>query len=59
LGKNKINIKNMNVLNNREFQQGCLKVTLPDPESLDAAHKILVEHGYKATCIIKPYYSNK
>ncbi len=51
LGKNKINIKNMNVLNNREFQQCCLKVTLPDPESLDAAHKILVEHGYKATCI--------
>ncbi|KNY27477.1 prephenate dehydrogenase [Pseudobacteroides cellulosolvens] len=51
LGHNKINIKNMNVLNNREFQQGCLKVTLPDPESLDVAHKVLIENGYKATCI--------
>lgn len=51
LGSSKINIKNINVLNNREFQQGCLKVTLPDSGSLDAAYEVLIKNGYKATCI--------
>ena len=30
LGKNNVNIKNINVSNSREFEQGCLKITLSD-----------------------------
>lgn len=46
LGKNDINIKNINVSNSREFEQGCLKITLPDPESVDSAFKLLAALGY-------------
>lgn len=48
LGCNGINIKNINVSNNREFEQGCLRITLPDAESIDCALSLLIEKGYKA-----------
>jgi len=47
LGSNGINIKNINVSNSREFEQGCLKITLPDQESVDAAFNLLIGRGYK------------
>lgn len=47
LGNNEINIKNINVSNSREFEQGCLKITLPDFESIDIAFNLLTNHGYK------------
>ncbi|MDP4181546.1 MAG: prephenate dehydrogenase [Bacillota bacterium] len=49
LGKNSINIKNMNVSNNRDFENGCLKVTLPDLDSVTAAYDVLIKNGYKAS----------
>lgn len=47
LGKNNINIKNINVSHSREFEDGCLIITLQDNESFDNAYKILREAGYK------------
>jgi prephenate dehydrogenase len=47
LGNSDINIKNINVSNSREFEQGCLKITLPDSESVNAAFDLLCSKGYK------------
>jgi len=47
LGNNNINIKNINISNSREFEQGCLKITLPDSASVDDAFKLLDERGYR------------
>ncbi|MFZ5985623.1 MAG: prephenate dehydrogenase/arogenate dehydrogenase family protein [Bacillota bacterium] len=47
LGKNGINIKNINVSNSREFEQGCLRITLPDSESVANAFDMLSNKGYK------------
>lgn len=47
LGKNGVNIKNINVSNSREFEQGCLRITLPDSESVKAAYNLLSDKGYK------------
>lgn len=46
LGKHGINIKNMNISNSREFEQGCLRITLPDVESMQASLDLLIESGY-------------
>jgi prephenate dehydrogenase len=46
LGKNNINIKNINITNNREFEGGVLIISLPDNQSLEKAHQILTDHGY-------------
>lgn len=48
LGDHGINIKNLNVSNSREFEQGCLTLTLPDAESAERAMALLSEKGYKA-----------
>ncbi|WP_094550680.1 prephenate dehydrogenase [Petroclostridium xylanilyticum] len=47
LGKNNINIKNINVNNNREFEGGVLIISLPDIQSLQKADEILTGHGYR------------
>lgn len=47
LGKNNINIKNINVSNSREFEQGCLRVTLYDMESANIGFDLLSATGYK------------
>lgn len=47
LGNNNINIKNINVTNSREFEQGCLIVALPDTASVNIAFDLLVNSGYK------------
>lgn len=47
LGQNNINIKNINVTNNREFEQGCLIISLPDIPSENSAFDLLVNKGYK------------
>ncbi|TYQ16645.1 UNVERIFIED_CONTAM: prephenate dehydrogenase [Acetivibrio alkalicellulosi] len=47
LGKNGVNIKNINVSNSREFEQGCLRITLPDSVSVDKAFDLLSDKGYK------------
>jgi prephenate dehydrogenase len=46
LGDGGINIKNMNISNNRENQKGCLTITLPDTRSADTAFQLLEEKGY-------------
>jgi prephenate dehydrogenase len=35
------------VSNSREFEQGCLRITLPDPESVKNAVRLLSDKGYK------------
>jgi prephenate dehydrogenase len=47
LGDSGINIKNINVSNSREMEEGCLRITLPDEKSLDAAFTILRKEGYR------------
>lgn len=47
LGKNGVNIKNINVSNSREYEQGCLRITLPDPGSMNMAFDLLCSAGYK------------
>jgi len=47
LGRNNINIKNINVTNSREFEQGCLVISLPDIHSVDIAFDLLKDKGYK------------
>ena len=47
LGQNGVNIKNINVSNSREFEQGCLRITLPDSNSVDISYNLLTSKGYK------------
>jgi len=47
LGNNEINIKNINVSNSREFEQGCLIITLSDQNNTDRAFEILSNSSYK------------
>lgn len=48
LGSNGINIKNISVSNSREFEQGCIIISLPDSYSVDLSLKLLNSRGYKA-----------
>lgn len=47
LGKHNVNIKNINVTNSREFEQGCLVITLQDKSSTNIAFDLLENTGYK------------
>ncbi|HEX3028981.1 MAG TPA: prephenate dehydrogenase [Clostridia bacterium] len=47
LGLNGINIKNINVSNSREFEQGCLRISLSDYPSVNIAFDLLSNKGYK------------
>lgn len=47
LGDNMVNIKNISVSNSREFEQGCLRITLSDSESMERAFDLLAARGYK------------
>ncbi len=47
LGSNRINIKNINVSNSREFEQGCLIIDLADSNSTNIAFDLLMDRGYK------------
>lgn len=47
LGNNGINIKNINVSNSREFEQGCLRITLSDQLHTDKAFNILSDNSYR------------
>lgn len=47
LGNSGVNIKNIHVSNSREFEQGCLIITLPDRMSADRAFELLRAAGYK------------
>ncbi|EGD46451.1 Prephenate dehydrogenase [Ruminiclostridium papyrosolvens DSM 2782] len=46
LGNSGINIKNINVSNSREYEQGCLKITLSDQANTDKAYEILEASSY-------------
>ncbi len=47
LGKSNINIKNINVSHSREFEQGCLIISLPDEKSINRAFNLLCSADYK------------
>jgi len=47
LGINNVNIKNLTVENSREYEEGCIKVTLSDYYSVDKSIELLTKEGYK------------
>lgn len=47
LGEHMINIKNINVSNSREYENGCLRITLADQEGMNNSHNLLSEAGFK------------
>ena len=47
LGDHGINIKNINISNSREFELGCLTITLVDQFSMDKSVKLLQCNKYK------------
>lgn len=42
-----INIKNIGIINNREFEEGVLRIEFYDQDTLDSAAQILLERNYK------------
>lgn len=46
LGENKINIKNIGVMNHREFESGVIRIVLADKSSMLNACEVLIKHGY-------------
>ena len=46
LASNNISIKNIGIINNREFEEGVLHIVLKDEESLISAEKVLQKHSY-------------
>jgi prephenate dehydrogenase len=51
LGSNGINIKNLNVSNSREFEHGCLRISLQENENLEESCKLLQEAGFSASVL--------
>lgn len=47
LGKSSINVNNINVSKSREYEQGCLTVTLADSADINSAYDLLTKKGYK------------
>jgi len=48
LGRNNLNIKNLYIENSREFEGGCLRITLENNVDLSRAVKVLTDNGYSA-----------
>lgn len=46
LSDNEINIKNIGIVHNREYERGTLRIELHDREGLDSATKLLLSSGY-------------
>jgi len=59
LGNNGINIKNINVSNSREFEQGCLRITLPDSGSVAEAYELLAKRVIKCLKFESTKFANK
>lgn len=47
LAKNSVNIKNIGIMHNREFEEGALCIEFYDEAAKKSAIKLLTEHGYK------------
>ncbi|MGN0665780.1 MAG: prephenate dehydrogenase/arogenate dehydrogenase family protein [Huintestinicola sp.] len=45
-----ISIKNIGIINNREFEEGVLRIEFYDHDSLDCAINVLKEKNYKVYC---------
>lgn len=45
-----ISIKNIGIINNREFEEGVLRIEFYDQDSLDLAINVLKEKNYKTYC---------
>ena len=46
LSSHGLNIKNLQIENNRENEEGVLSIKFSDNQTLDAASKLLTEAGY-------------
>lgn len=46
LAINGINIKNIGIVHNREFEEGVLRIEMYEEECLNLAQKVLSDHGY-------------
>ena len=42
-----LSIKNIGIMNSREFQEGALRIEFYDDKSVEKASALLREHGYK------------
>ncbi|MEN8907320.1 MAG: prephenate dehydrogenase [Clostridiales bacterium] len=58
LGNNNINIKNLHVSNSREYEEGCIIITLSDYKSINNAINILTEEGYTILYKSQKFYTN-
>lgn len=52
LANNRINIKNIGIVHNREHEEGVLKIVFNNDEDVSLAGKVLTNHGYTV------YYNN-
>jgi prephenate dehydrogenase len=41
-----ISIKNIGIVNNREFEEGVLQLAFPDKQTLTRAKRLLTDNGY-------------
>ena len=46
LATNGISIKNIGIVNNREFEEGVLQLAFPDKQTLTRAKRLLTDNGY-------------
>ena len=46
LATNGISIKNIGIVNNREFEEGVLQLAFPDKQTLTRARRLLTDNGY-------------
>ena len=44
-----IDVKNVGIVHNREFETGSLRIELHDENDVKKAEKVLVGHGYQVT----------
>ena len=47
LAVSRINIKNIGIVHNREFEDGALRIEFYDSESMEKAAQILTHHRYQ------------
>ena len=46
LADHDLSIKNIGIVNNREFEEGVLQLAFPDKQTLTRAKRLLTDNGY-------------
>jgi len=50
LSSNAVNIKDIGIVNNREFEEGVLRIVFKSENDRIQAHELLISHNYKVYC---------